>query len=62
MRTSVFAFFFGLGTSAAALLAIGLPTMIALQVVAVLAVFTLGLAGLVGLVTGEFRRPAELTR
>lgn len=58
MRTSIFAFFFGLGTSGAALTSIGLPSSTAFQIVALLAVFTLSLAGIVGLVTGEFRRIA----
>lgn len=59
MRTSIFAFFFGLGTSGAAFVSIGLPTMVALQCVVLLAIFTLTLAGIAGLVTGEFRRDAQ---
>ena len=53
MRTSIFAFFFGLGMTGAVGMSIGLPATVALQVVALLAIFTLALAGIVGLVAGE---------
>ena len=59
MRTSIFAFFFGLGTSGAAFVSIGLPVFVALQAVALLAVFTLTMAGIAGLLTGEFRKDAQ---